>query len=388
MSSVLVVDDDVQGAGLAVRILASMGVEDVAVAGSTAAFAEQVAARPFDLLLLDIRLGGDGDGLDLAQDVQAEDGPAVVMVSGLDSNEAFERALAFGAYGYVLKPYRASELRISVLNALRRHELERHAREHRKDLELAVEQRTAQLQSALVEVNRVNLVREQMLHNCSHELKTPLTPILGWAAYLTRRADVAPEQVQQCAAVIAEQGQRLLVVVERLLAARAVIDGTYDAVLEPLVSDSGAVARQVVAAHPRAVVRAPDHPVGVGLGERELGLVLEQLLDNATRFAAGSDVTVRVEQVSGRVRLTVLDHGPGLPASLDVAQLLEPFVQGDGSATREVGGLGIGLYVVSGVVRARGGGLALEPTPGGGLTVVVDLPSAIWRNGNTLPPEG
>jgi len=111
-----------------------------------------------------------------------------------------------------------------MLNALRRRELERQAREHRRDLEL----------------------REQVLHDCSHELRTLLTPILGCLPVAPGRPGA--RGAQQCAAVIAEQGRWLLVVMGRLLAVPAVTDGTPDAVLEPLVSDSAAVARRVVAA--------------------------------------------------------------------------------------------------------------------------------------------
>lgn len=378
MTRVVVVDDDEQSAKLAARVLASMGLESVATAGSAEEFVGLVADAPADLVLLDIRLGGD-DGLALARSVVAQGSTAVIMVSGLDSPSVLQQAIALGAYGYVVKPYRSSELEISVLNALRRQQLEREAAAHRDDLERAVELRTHELQEALTEVTRVNRVREEMLANFSHELKTPLTPILGWSSYLERRADLGSEVVQRCAAVITEQAARLLRVVDSLLAARAVATGTVD--LAPVTCDVAAVAREVAATHPRCSPRVPADEVLVGMGPREVGMVLEQLLDNAQRFAPESPVLLEVSQVGTMVRLVVQDHGPGLPRHLDTSELIEPFVQGDGSSTRAVGGLGIGLYVVAGVVRARGGSLSLQETQGGGLTAVAELPWAGRSNG-------
>ena len=379
MTRAVIVDDDDASARLAQRILTDLGLEEVLRAPDAPAFDRLAAGHPFDLVLLDIRLGWGESGLELAERAVNEHGPAVVMVSAVDDPVVFRKAVALGAHGYVVKPYRTSELQISALNALRRRDLERQASRHQDELTTVVEQRTAELQATLTELQRIVRVREEMLANCSHELRTPLTPILGWAKYLVRRPDVEPEQVRSCAAVITEQANRLLSVIEALLAASAISGSRGAAVVPSPCCDAATVARSLVAEHDgRVSLDAPPGEVLVPLGEQGLRVVLTQLVDNALRFGADSPVSLAVvDDDPAVVRLVLTDHGPGLPADREQTELLESFVQGDGSSTREVGGLGIGLYLVAGLVDAHGGAVSLDETPGGGLTVTVRLPRSV-----------
>ena len=105
-----------------------------------------------------------------------------------------------------------------------------------------------------------------------------------------------------------------------------------------------------------------------GLLER----IVANLVGNAARHAGGPDpVAVRADLVDGRVRIEVVDHGPGVPAdrrdrAFDAFQRL-----GDAAP----GGVGLGLAVANGFTTALGGRLTLDETPGGGLTATVDLPA-------------
>lgn len=106
-----------------------------------------------------------------------------------------------------------------------------------------------------------------------------------------------------------------------------------------------------------------------GLLER----VLANLIDNAVRYSPDdSSVRVAAENTGERVAITVVDSGPGVPTGLE-DQLFEPFQRlGDRDNST---GVGLGLSVVRGFVDAMGGTVHAEPTPGGGLTMVIDLPS-------------
>jgi len=106
-----------------------------------------------------------------------------------------------------------------------------------------------------------------------------------------------------------------------------------------------------------------------GLLER----VFANLIDNALRYAPNCVVRVNAGQVGDRVLINVIDEGPGIPHGTE-DQLFEPFQRfGDNDNTT---GVGLGMSVARGFVEAMGGNIAASDTPGGGLTVVVDLAAA------------
>ena len=122
---------------------------------------------------------------------------------------------------------------------------------------------------------------------------------------------------------------------------------------------------------------APDLPavrVDVGLLER----VTANLVENALQYSARpARVEVTAEAAGTQVRLRVIDHGPGI-AEHDKERLFQPFQRlGDAPAGE---GVGLGLAVAAGLTTAVGGQLSAHETPGGGLTMVVDLPAAPSRH--------
>ena len=153
MARVLIVDDEQE-----IRVLLSRLLERD---GHTTTTAPDVpTARAilddswFELVLCDFNMPGES-GMELLRDALAHDRDlAVVMVSGMDDPALAEAALELGAYGYVVKPFRTSELTIAVANALRRRRLEIENRAHRERLEQLVEQRTGALRKAVAGLER------------------------------------------------------------------------------------------------------------------------------------------------------------------------------------------------------------------------------------------
>jgi putative two-component system response regulator len=145
---VLIVDDDASVRCLLERILKRMHRE-----GSLASSAEEarrlLKEEAFDLILCDIHLPCES-GMDLIKHVISEyPDTAIIMVSGVDDPTTVERALEIGVYGYIVKPFKISEVTISVSNAFRRQMLEVERRIYRENLEQMVAERTSQLKEAL-----------------------------------------------------------------------------------------------------------------------------------------------------------------------------------------------------------------------------------------------
>jgi two-component system OmpR family sensor kinase len=108
--------------------------------------------------------------------------------------------------------------------------------------------------------------------------------------------------------------------------------------------------------------------------------ILSNLIENAAKYGAGSAIEVGVaESESGGARITVIDHGPGVPLE-DHDRVFERFVQLDSSATRSAGGTGLGLYVCRKLADAQHATIALTDTPGGGCTFTLELPVATSAN--------
>ncbi|MBA2461123.1 MAG: response regulator [Actinobacteria bacterium] len=152
------------------RLLGSRGYE-CAVAGSASEARRLLCAEPFALVLCDVHMPGES-GIDFVQEVRADyPDTAVVMVTGLDDPRYVESALAHGAYGYVLKPFKPNELVINVINSLRRRALEIENRDHRDRLEQTVLERTATLRDTITQLesseSELRRLREETIRRLS-----------------------------------------------------------------------------------------------------------------------------------------------------------------------------------------------------------------------------
>jgi two-component system phosphate regulon sensor histidine kinase PhoR len=225
----------------------------------------------------------------------------------------------------------------------------------------------------------VERMKTEFLANISHEMKTPLTPIAGYAQMLATR-DLPPDQARSFARDIVVGARQLERVITQLVNFATMAAGRLEpsptpvstkAVLEDLlkrwrnrVDDGHVVERRIARGTPDLLV-----------DRRLLDLSLDELVDNAVKYSPdGGKVTVSARADDGMVELSVSDDGVGIPADrLDV--IFGDFAQADGSSTREFGGLGLGLPVVRHVVLAHGGDIKCESELGRGTRFVMRLPA-------------
>jgi len=207
VSRILIVDDEGPVRKLLGRIVSQLG-HQVSLAGN----ADEAVSllrddRGVELVLTDVRMPGTS-GLDLATQIAVEfPGTAVVMVSGVDDPDTALRAIETGVYGYVLKPFRATEIQITVMNALRRRSVEAENRRHRDALEELVQGRTRELSvtlDLLAQSNsRLAQAQEEIIRRLSiaSEVRDEETGahILRMSAYSTVLAEevgLEPERVE------------------------------------------------------------------------------------------------------------------------------------------------------------------------------------------------
>ncbi|HUP85669.1 MAG TPA: ATP-binding protein [Acidimicrobiales bacterium] len=352
--TVLIVGDD-ESTRRRFRIILEGEGFTCAEAGSTEDALEAVR-QGVDLALCDVRLG-DEDGLALVQTLLAAEPPVgVVMISGVDDPDGAGTALVLGAHGHVAKPVRRSELLLSVTNAERMRELEVRQRGRVVGLEAGVWSEFVQI--------------------IGHELRTPLTVILAGAGLIPRTVD--PARLAAIAASIESQGRRLLQLIERLLEVASLDDAAPGASVGPVdVRGLLAMAAELARAMGRSVVIEVDDDVRVQASQQRLLDAISHIVENAVKFTpAETGITMRAAQDgSDDVVISVVDKGPGIPAEIQ-KRMWEPFVQADGSAVREHGGLGVGMYLCRRLVEWHGGSVTSHDTPGGGLTVAIRLPAS------------
>lgn len=151
-TSILVVDDDDAIRTLVLRVLKGAGYDDVMTASSAEEARGVLATVAIELVLTDMQMPG-GSGLELLNHVHENvSGVATLMMTVIDDPALAHSALLLGAYGYIIKPFRQSELVINVTNALRRRELEIENQKHQDHLEEAVRLRSADLWGAVVKL--------------------------------------------------------------------------------------------------------------------------------------------------------------------------------------------------------------------------------------------
>lgn len=226
--------------------------------------------------------------------------------------------------------------------------------------------------------------KAQLLANISHELRTPLVPIKGYASLLLHREVAAPRAREALGAVI-KAADRLEGVIDRLLevAARDADPSPAETLLrlEPIVT--AVIDRWQTRVDERhSIVATIDRDLPLVAGDADsLDRCLDELMDNAVKFSPeGGQITVAVTAISGGgvVNISVTDHGVGIPEGR-LGEVFDDFAQADGSATREFGGLGLGLALVRRIVTASGGELRAITSPNEGSVLSISLPAAGYR---------
>ncbi|HEX3392997.1 MAG TPA: HAMP domain-containing sensor histidine kinase [Acidimicrobiales bacterium] len=219
-------------------------------------------------------------------------------------------------------------------------------------------------------------LERQFLLSVSHDLRTPLTSIRGYAEAL---AEGRAPDLPQAASVILVESRRLERLVADLLELAKL--GTQRFSLEVRRTDVGEVLSETTAGFTPAAegagvslsVAVPGQGTMVAAADPDrLAQVVANLVENAMKFARTA-IAVGAEATAGRVRLWVDDDGPGI-AEGDLARVFEPFFQSTRTPSRQVG-TGLGLAIVHELVEAMGGTVQAAAGSGGGTRVVVSLPA-------------
>ncbi len=224
--------------------------------------------------------------------------------------------------------------------------------------------------------------QRDFLANVSHDLKTPLTSIQGFAQAIQDGAADSPERVQRSAGIIYNEADRMRRLVEGLLALErldAGLQALNRAPLDVRLLLSANVEKFNLRAQEKQIALSaelPPHlPTLVGDADR-LAQVFTNLIDNALKHTpAGGAIVVSAAATANGVEVAVQDTGSGIPAE-DLRRIFERFYQVDKSRARS-GGAGLGLAITKEIVDAHGGSISVESVVGLGSRFTVRLPLAL-----------
>jgi len=325
-----------------------------------------------DIVLLDYQMP-DMTGLEFLSQLKAQPHQSelpVVMVTGRGDEAIAVQSIKMGAQDYVTKEQITPEsLRSTVNGAI---EIARLHIQLQKQVELE--------QAARAEAEKANRVKDEFLAVLSHELRSPLNPILGWAGLL-RSGKLDETTTAEALEVIERNAKLQAELIEDLLDVSRILQGKLSLSAHPV-----ALAATIRAA--LEIVRLPAAAKSIDIEinlTAEMGQILGDatrlqqvfwnLLSNAVKFTPkGGRVTVQLEQVGDRAQITVGDTGKGILADF-LPHVFDSFRQADGSTTRQSGGLGLGLAIVQQIVELHKGTVWAESRGEGlGATFTVRLP--------------
>ena len=355
---VAVVDDN---PGFRDTLASLLGTEELVVVGAVGRGSDAVdlvRSTDPDVVLMDVRMP-EMNGIEATRLLKsAFPEVGVVALTGVDDQDAVREMLVAGASCYVLKDSDSEEIFHAIRQAAAgggvissevtprvigelTEALERERRRARQ-LELA--------QEALLERAAR---RHELLSRLGHELRTPVTVILGMAQTLSKGTGTSDQRDEMLAALVM-RAQGLARLVSRL-------EGVVEAGLTEY-TDVIDVADEVARISPRVRVEAPDRPMLATLNRVAAARILEELVENGLEFSDEREpVVIRVEMTQEGIEVRVIDRGRGISEDA-LERIFEPLEQAEELHTRTHQGVGLGLTVARMSARAMDGDVSLERT--------------------------
>jgi signal transduction histidine kinase len=379
MSRVLHIEDEPRNRLLVRKLLAADGHEVVDATDGLEGVRFALALRP-DLVLVDLNVPGL-DGYEVTLRLRSEPSLNGVPIVAITAEGDRDTSFAVGCDGFIQKPIDARSFATIVQRYLAGHRepytSSADATGERLRLQSHrivghLEQKVAELSAANERLREIERLRTSFYRNISHELATPMTPIVGYLRMLLDE-ELGPVNKPQGKAMRAMDDcvRRLRSTLDNLIDVTALETGKmrffhrdYD-FLDTVRRALAAYADTLADRQMTLLEEMPRGPLPAYGDSDRLSRAMSQLLDNACKFApTRGTIGVRVTVLETHYEVVVADSGAGVPPER-AERVFDPFYQVDGSPTRAHGGVGVGLAIARSVARGLGGDVQLV----GGATV-------------------
>jgi signal transduction histidine kinase len=380
--AVLIVEDELIVARDLQQTLNRMGYDAFGIASSAEEAIAIASDRRPDVVLMDIRIKGELDGIQSASILRERFDVPVVYLTAYTDEATIGRVKKTSPYGYLSKPVKSGELRSVIEIALYKRNLEA-AQERAEELEA---ERTALLKAADL--------KDAFLSNMSHELRTPLNGLIGFAQLMRDGMGGAlSERQREFLDQVLISGQRFVDLVEKVLDLANYEAGAIE--LKPERIDLRALVEEIVArlrpanaaeGHPMEVLIEPAcaQVVNDRVGLRQ---IVYAYLSNAVKFTPkGGSIRFRAaREAPDCLKIEVTDTGSGISPD-DAVRLFVPFQQLDWGIRRKFEGAGLGLALAKRIAEYQGGRVGYQNVAGGGNCFFAVLP--LFRNDSPQRTSG
>ncbi|HEY7181067.1 MAG TPA: response regulator, partial [Blastocatellia bacterium] len=353
------------------------------------------------VILLDVRMP-NMDGIETAALIREREqtrNVPIIFLTAYDSagSANVNQCYALGAVDYITKPIDPAALKskVAVFVELYRKaeqikrlyaDLQRHAAALEREIadrKRAESERADSLlraQAAQVKAEEANRLKDEFLATVSHELRAPLTAMLGWVM-LVREGSLDKESNERALETVERNARTQKKLIDDLLDVSSIVTGNYFLDIEPtdlfyVIESAVECLRPEAEAKGVRLRKYLDSATHLfPLDPNRFQQVIWNLVQNAVKFTpAGGAVEVRLRYVNGKAEVEVIDSGIGIAPEF-LPFVFDRFRQANGSITRKHGGLGLGLAIVRSLVEMHGGTVGVEsPGEGQGSTFKITLP--------------
>ncbi len=359
MATILIVEDELIAAESLAQDLKKLNYEVIGIVTTGEKAIKKVMISPPDLILMDIMLKGSMDGITAAHEIYQKFKIPIIYLSAYADSATLHRAQSTPAYGYLVKPYKIADITTTITIALAKFE-----EDSKTELRLSQEK-------------KLNQIKTQALATASHDLRAPLTSILGYTELIKDYGDKLSSDKKEryfnfIKSAIGEMNDSL----EDLLLISRAEEGKVT--LYPDEFDLVEFMQSLVDEHNNLTEK---HQINftcnrsfhvVYLDRKILHHILNNLMSNAIKYSPdGGDINLEIQCDSNFITLIIEDHGIGIPEDYKV-KLFQLFERADNVGS--IKGNGLGLSIVKKAVELHGGNIEVESEENKGTKFIIHFP--------------
>jgi signal transduction histidine kinase len=359
---ILVVEDEIITGMDIQKRLKTLGCNVPVVVSSGEEAIKKVKENNPDLVLMDINLNGEMDGIETASKIHTFSDVPIIYLTAFSDEKTIERAKITGPYGYMIKPMKDKELQINIELAFFKHKVEKMSLEN----------------EALIQSSKT---KSEFIMAMSHELRTPLNSILGFSEILKMKnfGELNAAQEKYIDNILLS-GKNLLMIINDILDISTVEAGKIYLSIQRMsiadvINESMIIIEDISKQKKIKVITEIEPGLDLIEADRDrIRQVLFNLLSNAMKFSKPDRiVTISAKNEGDTAQVSVSDTGIGIKEE-DIGRLFKEFEQIDRGASRQYGGTGLGLVISKKLVELHGGRIWVESKYGEGTTISFTLP--------------